>query len=92
MKSLNSIKKQAEVLKAQVKVAEQNLQGCEVDYNAEPSVSNFEALEEARNEYRKAFSLYESCISYIENYDFYRQCEKLEREEAESRQMAMAYC
>ena len=80
------------MLKAQAKVAEQNLQGCEVDYNAEPSVANFEALEEARNEYRKAFSLYESCISYIENYDFYRQCEKLEKEEAESRKMAMAIC
>ena len=90
MKSLASLRKQAEVLKAQVKKAEENLQGCTVDFAENPSQPNFDALEEATSEYRKAFMLYESCISYIENYDFYRQCEKQEREEAECRRMAMS--
>ena len=90
MKSLASIKKQANVLKAQVKKAEENLQGCTVDFSENPNESNFVALEKATSEYRKAFMLYESCISYIENYDFYRQCEEKEREEAECRRMAMS--
>jgi hypothetical protein len=92
MKSLNNIKKQAELLKAQVNEAELTLQGCEVDFQEEQTKTNFDALEKAREEYRKTYMLYDSCISYIANYDFYRQCEKQEREEAECRRMALAYC
>ena len=90
MKSLASLYKQADVLKAQVKNAENELQGATVNYTENPSQSNYDELEKATNEYRKVFMLFESCISYIENYDFYRQCEEQEREEAECRKMAMS--
>ena len=87
MKSLKSIKKQASALKEQVRIAEQDLQGCEHDYNLKPSEENALALQKARENYRKQYYLYESCISYINNYDFYRQCEQQEKEEAECRRL-----
>ena len=87
MKPLKSIKQQASVLKEQVRIAEQNLQGCEYDYNQNQSKENDLALQSAKENYRKWYLQYESCISYINNYDFYRKCEKQEKEEAECRRL-----
>lgn len=89
MKSLKSIKKQAEVLKAQVADMELNLQGCEVDFAHNPNKETWEALEQARECYCKKFYEYESCISYINNYDFYHQCWEEEQDNAAMRKMYM---
>ncbi|MBR1526946.1 MAG: hypothetical protein IKP36_05000 [Bacteroidaceae bacterium] len=87
MRTLGSIKKQAIVMKEQVRVAELELQGSEVTFAENPSKENALALERARENYKMLYYQHESIESYIEHYDFYRKCEQQEREEAECRRM-----
>ena len=87
MKTLSSIKKQALAIKEQVRIAELELQGCEHDYSEEQSEVNAQALQAARDKYRMLYYQYESCVGYINNYDFYRQCEQQELEETECRRL-----
>ena len=87
MKTLASIKKQEILIKEQVRNAELNLQGCEVEFAENPSKENALALEQARESYKFIYYQHESIVNYIENYDFYRKCEEQEREEAECRRL-----
>ena len=87
MKTLRSIQKQEVLMKEQVRIAELNLQGSEVEFAENPSEETAQALEKARESYKFIYYQHESIVSYIENYDFYRKCEEQEREEAECRKL-----
>lgn len=92
MRALKNLKKDAAKYKQEVETALFMLQGSELDFNGNPCQENLDALEEAERFYKRANWAYESCLSCIRDYDFYRECERQEQDMEARRELYLQHC
>lgn len=91
MRALKNLKKDALKLKQKVEIALFLQQASEEEFRNNPCKESWEELEKAELEYKRIYTEYDGCLSCIRNYDFYRECERQEREMEERRLLFTQY-
>jgi len=92
MRALKRLKRDAMKLKQEAEMALFLLQGSKAEFKSNPCQKTWDEMEEAEESYKRAHGMYESCLSCIRDYDFYRECERQEQEMEARREAYLQYC
>ena len=85
MMTVSRLKAQRKQLECKLAEAQQNLIHCEEEFAKSDEFNVYVMLMEAKDVMNSLYWQLKSVIHYIDNIDFYKECERQEREERDAK-------